>query len=1061
MARTASIAISDSTIFAGQTALVTVTLTDSTNLANSQNRTECRLAAQGCDILSLVITGPWVFSGGSWIFGNILYTDISSRTLRSVTTNGNPGLSLTGVSGPWTLQYTVRPSPGTVGARTFTFSSFSSQYGGTTELDPASASLGVSILSEIDPVTAPTAPSGLTATASGTSTVNLAWTDNSTNEWQFDVYRSTDNVVFSQIATLAAGSVTYSNIGLTPDTLYYYKVAAYNGRGQNFSSVANATTGAVPAVPTAPSDLATTEVTDTTASFSWTDNSSTESGFRLYRSVESGGPYAQVVTVQAGISAAIDIDLSPGATYYYVVRAFNDGGESTSSNEVTVQTTELQTAFAPVSGFTFDPAGADLISMTQIAGKVLIVSPYDRMLVYANRRWYRGGLKQHRTAPSVSDSSGGALTGTFKAWTCLYSSDRVTRSIPSPASDSTGALTTQMITVTPEGNQAFTISNATNATPIVITTTAEHGLTTGDQVLVGGVLGNTAANGLWLVTVTSTTAFSLDTSVGNGAYTSGGTVSTGIKCRDIAYDSSGNQIEAADFCEIYLQEINSMDRPVRIATIPLTQLSYTTPNDLTVVDLQDGTRRPMEVGLESTIPPACGLIEYFNNRIYLTGERTIKPTQAQTAVATVTFTNATNTITCSNYKFTDALYQKEVYRNKAPTGWFVVDVIDDSTIEIRHSDPDKDEKGYDGTTATVYDFAFGARPRVYRSPFFTGEAQAGITFSPETINPSTILEGELEPDDDDDIVGLISSKDVLFVFKRNKVMFLRGGEGVDYSGYEFPTVQTISRGSGLLAPKSLCRDRSDVIYGLNEQGPFACTTAGLQKIGTMAGTAFLFQRFFNVADARGGVGAWFPREDYGVWAGLTRTSATTSGLDGFIYDSRTGWVLPFTLPSKVYSFTVCPMDTGDYQLMYGDGNGQTCIMLQRDLYTDNVDYTSASPYANEVSYTCYATSGTIAESQAITVKGFRPHVNQDPLTTAITMTVGVDTKKRIDNVASAFSADISRTIATNTSPTIKRITPRRGQRIKVRVSYPSSRSERLEFQGLEVEAMTHGVGAAV
>lgn len=73
---------------------------------------------------------------------------------------------------------------------------------------------------------------------------------------------------------------------------------------------------------------------------------------------------------------------------------------------------------------------------------------------------------------------------------------------------------------------ALSVSDATNATPIVVTTTANHQLSTGQYVDIFGVLGNTAANGRWVVTVTGATTFSLDTSVGNGAYTSGGVVET-------------------------------------------------------------------------------------------------------------------------------------------------------------------------------------------------------------------------------------------------------------------------------------------------------------------------------------------------------------------------------------------------------------------------------------------------------------------------------------------------------------------------------------------------------
>ncbi len=69
----------------------------------------------------------------------------------------------------------------------------------------------------------------------------------------------------------------------------------------------------------------------------------------------------------------------------------------------------------------------------------------------------------------------------------------------------------------------YTVTNATNASPIVITTSAPHGYANNNYVEVTGVTGNTAANGLHQITVVSTTTFSLDFSVGNGAYVSGGT----------------------------------------------------------------------------------------------------------------------------------------------------------------------------------------------------------------------------------------------------------------------------------------------------------------------------------------------------------------------------------------------------------------------------------------------------------------------------------------------------------------------------------------------------------
>lgn len=66
------------------------------------------------------------------------------------------------------------------------------------------------------------------------------------------------------------------------------------------------------------------------------------------------------------------------------------------------------------------------------------------------------------------------------------------------------------------------VTGATNASPIVITSTG-HGLTTGTRVTLVNVGGNTAANGSFIITRLTADTFSLDSSTGNGAYTSGGT----------------------------------------------------------------------------------------------------------------------------------------------------------------------------------------------------------------------------------------------------------------------------------------------------------------------------------------------------------------------------------------------------------------------------------------------------------------------------------------------------------------------------------------------------------
>lgn len=67
------------------------------------------------------------------------------------------------------------------------------------------------------------------------------------------------------------------------------------------------------------------------------------------------------------------------------------------------------------------------------------------------------------------------------------------------------------------------VTNATVATPSVITTSDAHGLVTGDVVTISAVGGTTTVNGTFVVTVLTSTTFSVPVA-GVGVYTSGGTV---------------------------------------------------------------------------------------------------------------------------------------------------------------------------------------------------------------------------------------------------------------------------------------------------------------------------------------------------------------------------------------------------------------------------------------------------------------------------------------------------------------------------------------------------------
>lgn len=93
------------------------------------------------------------------------------------------------------------------------------------------------------PTLVPVAPSGLQALATSATSVVLTWQDNSLNESGFVVERATDAINFTQLATLPANSVTYTDSVDVPDGVYYYRVKAVNSSGNSdYSNLATAGT---------------------------------------------------------------------------------------------------------------------------------------------------------------------------------------------------------------------------------------------------------------------------------------------------------------------------------------------------------------------------------------------------------------------------------------------------------------------------------------------------------------------------------------------------------------------------------------------------------------------------------------------------------------------------------------------------------------------------------------------------------------------------------------------------------------------------------------------------
>jgi hypothetical protein len=93
--------------------------------------------------------------------------------------------------------------------------------------------------------TPPPAPSNLTAQAVSKTQINLSWTNNSTDQAGVRIERCRGSTCtnFALIATVSGTATTYADSGLSGNTVYQYRVSAYNSAGNSiYSNIASAKT---------------------------------------------------------------------------------------------------------------------------------------------------------------------------------------------------------------------------------------------------------------------------------------------------------------------------------------------------------------------------------------------------------------------------------------------------------------------------------------------------------------------------------------------------------------------------------------------------------------------------------------------------------------------------------------------------------------------------------------------------------------------------------------------------------------------------------------------------
>jgi hypothetical protein len=175
------------------------------------------------------------------------------------------------------------------------------------------------------------APTNLVAKANSPTAITLTWSDKSSGESGFEVWRSTTGPTgsFSRRATTGANVKTWKDTGLITVTQYCYQVRAVGGSGVTpsaFTAAVCATT-----LLRAPPDFAARLSGSRSILLTWSDKLVGETGFEVWRSTTgASGTYNNLLAVPANTPYANDAGLDGGAPYCYKVRGLGSTSAPTS-----------------------------------------------------------------------------------------------------------------------------------------------------------------------------------------------------------------------------------------------------------------------------------------------------------------------------------------------------------------------------------------------------------------------------------------------------------------------------------------------------------------------------------------------------------------------------------------------------------------------------------------------------------------------------------------------------------------------------------------------------------
>jgi hypothetical protein len=186
--------------------------------------------------------------------------------------------------------------------------------------------------------TPPAAPTNLIVVDATPDSVELAWTDNSTDEDFFLVQGALGEGAFESVGTSGANVPVATITGLTPNTDYRFRVQARGaGGGSAYSNIVEVSTQAD--VPATPASVTAAAQSGSQVELTWNDLADNETSFRIeMRSPSTAGWNTVLAAIPANSESAVVDGLAAGTPYAFRVLAVNAKGESEPSAEVAATT---------------------------------------------------------------------------------------------------------------------------------------------------------------------------------------------------------------------------------------------------------------------------------------------------------------------------------------------------------------------------------------------------------------------------------------------------------------------------------------------------------------------------------------------------------------------------------------------------------------------------------------------------------------------------------------------------------------------------------------------------